>query len=58
MKQRFEREAQTIGGINHPHICVLHDVDHQDDTDYPVMEYAEAPSSVRVVPVQCVKFSA
>src|SRR5882672_8677459 len=25
MKQRFEREAQIIAGLNHPHICVLHD---------------------------------
>ena len=22
-KQRFEREAKTISGLNHPHICVL-----------------------------------
>jgi Tol biopolymer transport system component len=26
MKQRFDREAQTIAGLNHPHICTLHDV--------------------------------
>jgi serine/threonine protein kinase len=25
-KQRFEREAKTISSLNHPHICVLHDV--------------------------------
>ena|ERR1700693_378557 len=28
-KQRFEREAKTISGLNHPNICVLHDVGSQ-----------------------------
>src|SRR6202521_2342602 len=40
-KQRFEREAKTISSLNHPHICVLHDVGHQDGIDYLVMEYVE-----------------
>ena len=40
-KQRFEREAKTISSLNHPHICVLHDVGHQDGIDYLVMEYLE-----------------
>jgi len=25
---RFEREAQVVAGLNHPNICVLHDVGH------------------------------
>src|SRR5580704_16415080 len=40
-KQRFEREAKTISSLNHPHICVLHDVGSQDGTDYLVMECVE-----------------
>jgi len=40
-KQRFEREARTISSLNHPHICVLHDVGSQDGTSYLVMEYVE-----------------
>jgi eukaryotic-like serine/threonine-protein kinase len=40
-KQRFEREAKTISNLNHPHICVLYDVGHQDGIDYLVMECVE-----------------
>src|ERR1700674_469744 len=40
-KQRFEREARTISSLNHPHICVLHDVGSQNGTDYLVMEYVQ-----------------
>jgi serine/threonine protein kinase len=40
-RQRFEREAKTISGLNHPHICVLHDIGQQDGTDYLVMECVE-----------------
>src|SRR5215468_2747891 len=40
-KQRFEREAKTISSLNHPHICVLYDVGHQNGTDYLVMECVE-----------------
>ena len=41
LRDRFEREAKTMASLNHPHICVLHDVGHQDGTDYLVMEYLE-----------------
>jgi serine/threonine protein kinase len=40
-KQRFEREAKTISGLNHSHICVLYDVGSQDGMDYLVMEYVD-----------------
>jgi len=40
-KQRFEREAKTISSLNHPHICTLHDVGHQDGMDFLVMECVE-----------------
>jgi eukaryotic-like serine/threonine-protein kinase len=40
-KQRFEREAKTISSLNHPNICVLHDIGHQDGVDYIVMECVE-----------------
>ena len=40
-RQRFEREARAVSSLNHPHICVLHDVGSQDGTEYLVMEYLE-----------------
>lgn len=40
-RQRFEREARTISGLNHPNICVLHDVGTQGGLDYLVMECVE-----------------
>src|SRR5258708_18522491 len=43
-RQRFDREARAISSLNHPHICVLHDVGSQDGTDYLVMEYVQGES--------------
>jgi len=40
-KQRFEREARAISSLNHPNICTLHDVGHQNGVDYIVMEFLE-----------------
>ncbi len=40
-KQRFDREARAISSLNHPNICTLFDVGHQDGVDYLVMEYLD-----------------
>jgi eukaryotic-like serine/threonine-protein kinase len=39
--ERFQREARTISSLNHPNICVLHDIGHEDGLDYLVLEYLE-----------------
>jgi Tol biopolymer transport system component/predicted Ser/Thr protein kinase len=40
-RERFEREAKTIGSLNHAHICILYDIGHDNGTDFLVMEYLE-----------------
>ncbi|MGA3210394.1 MAG: bifunctional serine/threonine-protein kinase/formylglycine-generating enzyme family protein, partial [Terriglobales bacterium] len=36
---RFEQEAKAISGLQHPNICVVHDIGSQDGVDFMVMEY-------------------
>ncbi|HEV2104930.1 MAG TPA: alpha/beta fold hydrolase, partial [Candidatus Eisenbacteria bacterium] len=43
-RARFEREARVVSALNHPHICVLHDLGREDGTDYLVMELVEGES--------------
>src|SRR5262245_43700296 len=48
IRARFVREAQAISSLNHPRICALYDVGHQDASaslpepvDFLVLEYVE-----------------
>src|SRR5512144_3054737 len=38
-RARFEREAKTVAGLNHPHICTLHDVVEDGGSMFLVMEH-------------------
>jgi hypothetical protein len=44
---RLEHEARAIAALNHPHICAIHDVGHEDGRDYLVMEYVEGETLER-----------
>src|ERR1700757_5031018 len=44
LRARFEREARIVSQLQHPNICVLHDVGHENDTDFLVMEFLEGES--------------
>ncbi len=44
LRARFEREAKIISQLQHPHICVLHDVGNEGSIDYLVMEFLQGES--------------
>jgi serine/threonine protein kinase len=44
LRARFEREARVISQLQHPNICVLHDIGRDGSTDFLVMEFLEGES--------------
>jgi serine/threonine protein kinase len=53
--ERFEREAQAVAALNHPHICTLYDV----GPNYLVMEYIEGTPVKGPLPLDlALKYSA
>src|SRR5579872_3207425 len=47
---RFVQEAKSISGLQHPNICVLHDIGSESGVDFMVMEYVEGRPLDRVIP--------
>ncbi|SPE38243.1 Serine/threonine protein kinase [Candidatus Sulfopaludibacter sp. SbA6] len=44
LRERFDREARAVSSLNHPNICVLHDVGEEGGVGFLVMEYLEGES--------------
>ena len=40
-RERLEREAKALSQLNHPNICAIYDIGHQDGIDFLVMEHLE-----------------
>lgn len=43
-KERFIREAQAAAALNHPHICIIHEIDESEGQTFIAMEYIEGQS--------------
>ena len=49
-RDRFEREAQAIAALNHPHIVTIHSVEEADGTFFLTMELVEGRSLAEALP--------
>ena len=50
LRARFEQEARSISALQHPNICVLHDIGSQDGVDFMVMEFVAGQTLDRLIP--------
>jgi eukaryotic-like serine/threonine-protein kinase len=49
-RARFEQETKSISSLQHPNICVLHDVGSQNSVDFMVMEYVNGKTLDKIIP--------
>jgi serine/threonine protein kinase len=41
LRERLEREARVISSLDHPRICALYDIGHQNGIDFLVMQFLD-----------------
>jgi len=47
---RFVQEAKSISSLQHPNICVVHDIGSKDGVDFMVIEYVTGQTLDKVIP--------
>src|SRR5262245_21858824 len=48
-RDRFYREARAVAALDHPNIVRAHDIDHEDNLHFLVMEYVDGSSLQQLV---------
>ena len=47
--ERFYREARAVAALDHPNIVRAHDIDHEDDLHFLVMEYIDGSNLFDII---------
>jgi len=48
-RQRFVQEAKAAAAINHPNVCIIHDIQEHDDQQFIVMEFVDGKTLRNIV---------